>query len=149
MTVDIAVKEFAPVVVSAALWERLWEGRHIRFHSDNIAVVSILNKGTAKDHLLIHFLHCLFFYAAYYKFHYSAAHIPGTFNTAADALSHNDLTHFLLLAPQVPRVEVPTVVQDILILEMPDWISPRWTSLFSHSLHRGSLPARSLHTSQA
>ena len=123
-TIDIAVKEFVPVVVSVALWGRLWEDSHVHFHSDNMAVAFVLNKYTAKDHLLNHFLCCLFFYAAYYKFHFSAVHIPGTLNTVADALSHKDLTRFSLLAPQVPHVEVPIVVQDLLILEIPNWISP-------------------------
>ena len=47
--IDIAAKEMVPVVVAAALWGRLWEGCHICFHSDNMAVVAVLNKRTAKD----------------------------------------------------------------------------------------------------
>ena len=41
-TVDISVKEFLPVVVAAALWGNTWQGKHIHFHSDNMAVVVIL-----------------------------------------------------------------------------------------------------------
>ena len=132
--VDIAIKEFVPVVIVAALWGSMWEGRHVCFCSDNMAVVSILNKYMAKVQLLNYFLRCLFFYASFYKFYFSAAHIPGTFNTAADALSRNNLTAFSLLFPQVPQVEVQATVQDLLVWEMPDWISPRWTNLFSLSL---------------
>ena len=75
-SIDIAAKEMVPIVVAAALWGRLWEGCHICLHSDNMAVVAVLNKRTAKDPLLLHFLRCLYFYAAFYRFHYSAAHIP-------------------------------------------------------------------------
>ena len=130
------------MVISAALWGGQWEAHYICFHSDNMAVVSVINKRTAIDPLLNHFLHCLFFYAAYYKFHFSAAHIPGTSNTATNTLSCNDLTAFSSLVPQVSHVDVPAVVWDLLVLEMPDWISPQWTNLFAHSLHRESPPTR-------
>ena len=42
--IDMAIKELVPIVVAAALWGSSWEGHHIRFHSDNIAVVPILTK---------------------------------------------------------------------------------------------------------
>lgn len=38
----------------------------------------------------MHLLRCFSFYAALFKFHYSAMHVPGILNTAADALSHNN-----------------------------------------------------------
>ena len=41
--VDISVKELVPVVIAAALWGRHWTSEHVCFHSDNMAVVSILN----------------------------------------------------------------------------------------------------------
>ena len=139
LPIDIAVKELVPVVISAALWGRRWEGHHVRFRSDNMAVISIVNKRTARDPLLNQFLYCLFFYAGYYKFHFSAAHIPGTSNAAADTLSRSNLTASSLLVPQVPQTEVPSVIQDLLVREMPDWISSQWTDLFTRSLH-GELP---------
>ena len=39
---SIASKEMIPVVVAAALWGKSWAGHHICFHSDNMAVVSVL-----------------------------------------------------------------------------------------------------------
>ena len=72
-----------------------------------MAVVPVISKFTSRDPLLSHFLRCLFFHAAYYKFQFSAVHIPGASNTAAEALSRNNLTAFSLLVPQVPLVEVP------------------------------------------
>ena len=52
LSVNIATKEFVPVVTAAALWGRQWAGSHVCFHVDNLAVVSILNKRSAKDPLL-------------------------------------------------------------------------------------------------
>ena len=55
-TTDISAKELVPVVVAAALWGKYWPGEHVRFHSDNMAVVAIINKGTTKNPLLAHLL---------------------------------------------------------------------------------------------
>ena len=49
---DIAVKELVSVVAAAALWGHCWAGKHIRFHSYNMAVVAILSSRTAKTPLL-------------------------------------------------------------------------------------------------
>ena len=51
-----------------------------------MAVVSVLVNRAAKDELMNHLLCNLFFYAAYYKFHFSAEHVPGVLNVAADPL---------------------------------------------------------------
>ena len=37
--VEITAKELVPLVVAAALWGQRWSGNHIRFHTDNEAVV--------------------------------------------------------------------------------------------------------------
>ena len=74
MSVNIATEEFVPVVTAAALWGRQWAGSHVCFHVDNLAVVSILNKRSAKDTLLSQLLRCLFFFSAFYKFYFSAKH---------------------------------------------------------------------------
>jgi hypothetical protein len=51
VNVDISVKELVPVVVAAALWGWHWTSKHVCFHSDNMAVVSILASRTAKTPL--------------------------------------------------------------------------------------------------
>ena len=61
-SVSIATKELVPIVVSG----NQWAGQHIRFHSDNMAVVSILASRSSPDPLIMHLLRCLAFYAAYY-----------------------------------------------------------------------------------
>ena len=101
LSVNIATKEFVPVVTAAALWGKLWAGSHVCFHIDKLTVVSILNKQSAKDPLLSHLLQCLFFFSAFCKFHFSAKNFPGILNTAADALSCDNIHLFSLLVPQV------------------------------------------------
>ena len=69
------------------LWGDNWHGKLVHFHSDNEAVVSVLNKGHAQDVALIHLMRCLAFLAAFHGFHFSSVHVPGRLNEAADALS--------------------------------------------------------------
>ncbi len=136
--IEITAKEMVPIVVAAAVWGHECSGTHVCFHSDNEAVVALISKRYSKHKILTHLLKCLFFYAAYYSFHYPAVHIPGRLNTAADALSRNNFTLFSSLLPQTPLVQVPQVSQDFLIQKIPDWGSSSWTELFTNSLLKAS-----------
>ena len=133
--VDISVKEMVPIVIAAALWGKYWQGKHIHFHSDNMAVVAILNSRTAKTPQLMHLLRCFSFYCAYYQFHSSSSHVPGVMNKAADAISRDNLTLFSSLVPQVTRFSTPPSLRKLLITTRPDWGSQTWTQLFVHSLN--------------
>ena len=86
LDIGIAAKELVPVVIVAALWGHQWSENHVCFHSDNEVVVYAILKHHANHLLLNQLLWCLFFYAAYFKFDYSAAHISGSLNTTADAI---------------------------------------------------------------
>ena len=44
METGIAAKELVPVVIAAVLWGPHWAGRHVWFHSDNEAVVTIIGQ---------------------------------------------------------------------------------------------------------
>ncbi len=136
--IDISAKEMVPIVVAAALWGHNWAGQHVRFNSDNTAVVAVLNSRTAKSPLLAHLLRCFSFYGAYFRFHSSAEHVPGVLNTAADAISRNNLPAFLSLVPQAPCFYLTPALSRLLIEDRPDWGSPNWIRLFSCSLAEGS-----------
>ena len=84
--VDISSKELVTVMIAAAI--NYGERMVICFHSGNMAVVAVLTSKTAKSPLLAHFLRCFSFF---YSFHFSAKHVPGILNTAADALPRNKL----------------------------------------------------------
>ena len=89
-----------------------------------MAVVSLLKSRTSQDmhmHMHMHMLHCLAFYAAYYNFQITAEHIPGILNTAADALSCNNLSLFHSLVPQSQQVSLPQTVIDLVVNSRPDW----------------------------
>ena len=105
-----------------------------------MAVVEVLRSRTSRDDLLMHLLRCLVFYAAYLGFDFVSDHIPGTRNTAADAISRNNLPLFHSLVPQIPQQVIPQPVLDLLVIRRPDWGSRDWTELFAHSLSREQPP---------
>ena len=132
--IEISAKELVPVVMAAAIWGKQWSGSHVCFHCDNMAVVAILGSRTAKTSLLTHLLRCLSFFSAIYSFHFSALHIPGVLNVAADALSRNRMTLFCSLVPQTQQFLIPPALSALLLSTMPDWGSPSWTQLFTRCL---------------
>ena len=86
--------------------------------------------------LLMHLLRCLTFYSAYFRFTMKATHIPGTLNTAADAISHNNIPLFLSLVRHTQQFAIPQPLVDLLVTRRPDWGSQAWTHLFVNSLSR-------------
>ena len=125
--IAIASKQLVPVVVAAALWGPHWSGKHVRFHLDNMAVVSVLTSRTARDPLLLHLLRCFSFYSAHFCFHFSARHIVGVTNVVADALSRNNLPLFMSLISQTTQYIIPPSLHELLIATRPDWGSETWT----------------------
>ena len=131
---DIVVKELVPVVIAAALWGRRWYRAHVCFHIDNEAVVRIIQRQSGRSSIIQHLLRCFYFYSALFQFSYSAEHIRGELNTAADALSRDRFTLFLSLYPQASRVPIPQSVMEMLVTRRPDWGSPDWIGLFVSTL---------------
>jgi len=137
-SIHIAAKELVPIVIAANLWGHQWKCSAVCFRSDNMAVVEVLKSRTSKDPLLMHLLRCLVFYAAYFGFGFTSEHVPGVLNTAADAISRNNVPLFVSLIPQVPRATIPQAVLELLVSRRPDWGSCDWTKLFWRSLTRES-----------
>ena len=91
------------MVMAAALWGSGWAGQYVCFHSDNEAVVTVILRRRARCPLLTQLLCCLFFYASYFGFHFTARHIAGVNNIVADAISRNHLSLLSSMLPQVSK----------------------------------------------
>ena len=111
------------------MWGGSWHQRCVFFHSDNMAVVAVIQRKSAKHPLLLHLLHCLYFYAAYFQFFYNTQHVPGVTNVAADSLSRNNMLLFNSLVPQASRTDVGQKVIDLLISQQLNWGSQDWIAL--------------------
>ena len=129
----ITTKELVPVIAVVALWGSQWVGSNMCFHSDNEAVVLIIQRQHAKHIVLNQLLRCLFFYASVYHFQFFAAHIPGVNNTIADAISLDNMTLLSFLLLQASKVSVPSQVSNFLLF-LQDWGSQTWIDKFSYSL---------------
>ena len=132
---SIATLELIQIVIAAALWGPQWHGQVVSFHSDNVAAVCDVNTMFSSNSSLIHLLRCLSFFAAYFGFHFKAEHVPGVKNSAADALSCNNVHLFLSLVPQaLARSPIPLQLQELLVGRILDWGSLNWTILFRSCL---------------
>ena len=135
-SVNIAIKEFIPVVISAAVWGSTWQESTICFNIDNQAVVAALGRSRAKDPHLAHLLRCMFFFEAHFKFQHKAEHVPGAQNVAADALSRNKVTLFHSVFPQAQPnpTQVPQQLTSLLMDPGLTWTSDHWKRLFNDIL---------------
>ena len=99
-----------------------------------MAVVDILKSRISRDQLRMHLLRCLVFYAAFYRFNFVSEHVSGVLNTAADAISRNNVSLFLYLNHRRP---IPQPVLDLLVTKRPEWGSKDWMTAFTSSLIGG------------
>ena len=75
--INVAIKEFIPIVIAAEVWGLSWSRKRILFKSVNSAVVAVLKSGLCRDRHLAYCLRELAIRAVLFSFTYSDCHIPG------------------------------------------------------------------------
>ncbi|XP_051994017.1 uncharacterized protein LOC127651992 [Xyrauchen texanus] len=95
-----ALYEMYPVIIAAILWGHEWSRHSILIHSDNSAVVEIINKGRSRSQAIMPCVRRLTLISAQHQFLIRAAHVPGYHNTIADSLSRFSFQKFRILAPE-------------------------------------------------
>ena len=91
---DITFLELYPIVLSSILWGSCFSNRTIEFHTDNLALVSNINKcSSRKPHIML-LVRALVKSMLRFNFVSYAIHIPGVLNVLADALSRNQIGLF-------------------------------------------------------
>ena len=119
---SIMAKELVPIVFSCAVWGPQLSGRTILFRCDNSSVVAAVNKGTAKESIVMHLLRCLWFFTAFYDISLLCEHIAGKQNDLADHISRNHLQAFLCLNPQATfPTPIPPPLHQLLVSPSIDW----------------------------
>ena len=121
-SLNIATKEMIPIVIAAKIWGHHWERKRIIFQSDNMAVVCCLRNGSCRDRHLCFLLRELSITAVTQNFTFTAIHVPGCENKAADALSRFNFQTFYENTV-VENMQCQTVPQDLLAY----LLSPPWT----------------------
>ena len=59
-------KDLVPIVISCAIWGPLLSRKLVLFKRDNTGVVAAVKKGSAREPLVMHLLHTLWFFVAHF-----------------------------------------------------------------------------------
>lgn len=103
----ISVREFLPIVIALELWVHLLKNCTVVLHSDNMAVVHVINKNTSKDPHLMQLMRRLMILSLQHNIHFHAKHIQGISNTAADLLSRLQVKEFKARFPHMDSEPTP------------------------------------------
>ena len=86
-SIGIMAKELVPTLLATAIWGPRLSRSTVLFQCDHFSVVSAIHIGSAKELTVMHLLHCLWFFVAYFDIEVLSEHIPGMANPTADHLS--------------------------------------------------------------
>ena len=96
---SIAYQELFPIVLAASVWDHIWSQKRIMFYCDNEATVTAINKGTSRSPLMAKLLRKLTLCSILGALVIRASNVPVKINHISDALSHNQVSKFFILAP--------------------------------------------------
>lgn len=96
---NMSLLELIPIVVALYIWVEEFPQKKILFHTDNDALVSITNKRSSKDKLIMKFIRPLVLLTMLYNVQIKAMHIERAKNNIADSLSRFQMNRFRRLAP--------------------------------------------------
>jgi len=105
--VDITDKELLPIVLALEIWGHSMANKCIVLHCDNIAVVHIINKQSAKNSSTMVLVRRLVVACMTHNILCRARHISGATNTLADALSRLQVDRFKALARNMDEAATP------------------------------------------
>ncbi|XP_062601252.1 uncharacterized protein LOC134262948 [Saccostrea cucullata] len=116
---DITFLELVPIVLAIFLFNNEFLDKKIMLHTDNKALVSILNKKSSKSPRVMELVRPLVLHSMVNNFYFKACHIDGYDNAIADSISRKQLTRFRVLAPTSNQDPTP-IPEDFvkLILEL-------------------------------
>lgn len=83
----INLKETIIIVIAIFKWASFLENKRVIIYTDNVTAKSVINKMTSRNPVVMVYIRFLFYMQAVYNFSIFAIHIPGKFNTLADACS--------------------------------------------------------------
>ncbi|XP_062590566.1 uncharacterized protein LOC134252145 isoform X1 [Saccostrea cucullata] len=110
---NIMTLEFYPIVIAVSVWGKLFANHSILFFTDNEALVSVINRQTSKDSVVVQMVRFLVLQCLQHNILFRAKHIPGKHNKLADSLSRLQVQEFQKLAPHAQRE--PSVVPEALM----------------------------------
>jgi hypothetical protein len=91
---SITLKELFPIVLAVEVWGSILQNSCVVFHSDNEAVVHIINAQTSRDPAIMILVRRFVLAVMRHNILFSAEHIPGMVNTLPDLLSRLQIKKF-------------------------------------------------------
>ena len=107
---SIAFLEFYPVVVALKCWAPQLTNRKVMFHTDNTAVVHIINTQSSRCPKVMQLVRTFVLVCLRFNIRFKAVHVPGVLNVIADSLSRFQASRFRAAAPQADTVMTPLPV---------------------------------------
>ena len=95
---DIAYLELVPIALSIFLWGYQFRNKQALFHTNNTAVVSILNNMSSKSDRIMSLLRPNVYWTLILHFQFKAKHVFSVDNCIADAISRRQVERFRRLA---------------------------------------------------
>ena len=89
---NIAQLEMINILVALKVWHRSWSCQRVLIKCDNLAVVSVLNNGRARDQTLAKYARNIFMWASAFNDDLKVVHVAGKMNPVADLLSRWNIT---------------------------------------------------------
>ncbi len=116
----ITYLELYPIVVAAHIFVQELRGKKVIFHTDNYAVMTILNKCTSPNPKFMPLVRKLVILAMKNRIKFCSKHVKGTCNSIADAISRFQVTDQFLAANSLSHIpqKIPM-----------DWIPQSWEIL--------------------
>lgn len=101
---SIAYLEFYPIVVALKCWALQLANCKVIFHTDNMAVVHIINTQSSRCPHLMHLVRTFVLECLRFNIRFKAVHVPGFYNVIADSLSRFQATRFRAAAPHADAI---------------------------------------------
>lgn len=108
---NIAILELYPITLAVEIWGPHLKNQFINFYTDNMSLVSIINKQTSKNPFLMSLVRRLVLSCLRNNINFRSFHIMGSKNILADALSRQEMQKFHKYAPWADPVpaQIPTL----------------------------------------
>lgn len=94
---------FYLIVITVRLWGELFANHSILFLTDNEALVTVINRQTSKDYIVVQMVRYLVLQCLQNSNVFRAKNSPGKYNNLADSLSRLQVQEFQKMAPHAQQ----------------------------------------------
>ena len=120
---NITFLEFIPITLALVAWHPVLSNKVVIFHTDNEALVSVINKQHSNEALIRCVLRGFILNLLKLNIVAKAKHIKGSVNARADALSRDCIHQFRLIHPEAHDVPSPIPALPTCLKSTGTWLA--------------------------